>query len=70
MRNKIKTIERLVRDCLEEDRNNPQWDSDLLSALAKLEHYTSVAKELTAEEEDPLFLTRPTIRQFKAVKGD
>jgi hypothetical protein len=70
MRNKIKTIERLVRDCLEEDRNNPKWNSDLLSALAKLEHYTSVAKGLTTEEEDPLFLTRQTVRQFKAVRGD
>jgi hypothetical protein len=70
MRNKLETIERLVRECLEEDRNNPNWDSDLLSSLAMVEYHASVAKELTTEEEDPLFLTRPTIRQFKAVRGD
>jgi len=68
MRNKIRAIQRLLRDCLEEDRNNPQWDSDLLSALAKMEHHAAIAHELTSEEEDPLFLTRQTIRQFKAVK--
>lgn len=68
MQSELKEIQKLVHKCLNEDSNNPKWDTVLLNCLAKLEHYAEIAIKQAGPDEDPLFLTRPTVRQFKAVK--
>ena len=70
MRNKLREIQKLCQECLASDANNPQWNPTLLSCLAKIECNTARAVEICADDTDPFFLTRPTIKSFKAVKGD
>ena len=68
MQANLKQIQGLVHECLAEDKNNPSWNVTLLACLAKIEYFAEQASEAVGEEEDPLFLTRQTVRQFKAVK--
>ena len=68
MQAELKQISKLVHKCLVEDKDNPSWNVTLLACLAKIEYFAEQASEAVGEEEDPLFLTRQTVRQFKAVK--
>lgn len=69
MRGKLEKALELVHECVEVDRNNPQWDDELLACIAKAEYYLDRAldqAERTQREAIPL--TRITIKSFKAVK--
>jgi len=68
MQAELKQISKLVHKCLVEDKDNPSWNVTLLACLAKIEYYAEQATEVTEPDEDPVFLTRQTVRQFKAVK--
>jgi hypothetical protein len=68
MQSKLKQIQELAHKCLAEDSNNPSWNATLLACLAKIEYFAEQAAEAAGPDEDPLFLTRQTVRQFKAVK--
>lgn len=69
MRGKLEQALTLVHECVQVDRNNPQWDEELLTCIAKAEYYIDRAldrAERTQREAIPL--TRITIKSFKAVK--
>jgi hypothetical protein len=69
MKHKLKQIRQLALECLESDADNPEWDTELLSCIARIECNAARAVELAAfEHTDPFFLTRETIKSFKAVK--
>jgi hypothetical protein len=68
MQAELKQIQKLVHKCLAEDKNNPSWNLTLLAYLAKLEYFSEKASEEAGPDDDPLFLTRETVRQFRAVK--
>jgi len=69
MKRKLQQIRQLALECLESDANNPEWDTELLSCIARIECNAARAVELAAfDETDPFFLTKPTIKSFKAVK--
>lgn len=69
MRGKLEKALELVHECVEIDRNNPQWDKELLEHIAKAEYHLDLAldrAESTQVEAIPL--TRITLKSFKAVK--
>lgn len=71
MKRKLLEIQKLAQQCLASDADNPEWDTELLSRIARIECDAALAIELVKQEEtDPFFLTRPTIRQFKAIKQE
>ena len=71
MKRKLQEIQKLAQQCLASDANNPEWDTELLSRIARIECDAAFAIELVKQEHtDPLFLTRPTIKSFKAVTNE
>jgi len=69
MRGKLERALELVHECVEIDRNNPQWEPVLLECIAKAEHYLDKALDCAERTQvEAIPLTRVTLKSFKAVK--